>query len=118
MAWGFWAVTLLLYRYADTQRILDEHWLDETEAVVAIAKRFRVHLGRRHPDRYTENQSAVCHSLAKRLSLAPFRVHVMRIEIASLASVDYDVRFCDGSAECLSHGTDFVLLKLSRNDHS
>jgi hypothetical protein len=44
------------------QGIVDEYWLDETDAVVAVTELFRVHLSRSHPDRDTENQY-VCHPL-------------------------------------------------------
>jgi hypothetical protein len=43
-------------------------------------------------------------ALAERLRAAPFRIHVMGIEIARLACMDHNVGFRDGPAQSASNG--------------
>src|ERR1700744_5831987 len=98
-------VAFLFDGHTDVQGIADEDWFEKAESVVSIAKGFRVDFPRGHAHGHAENQSAVRDSLSERLRLAPFGIHVMRIEVTRLAGMDNEVRFGDGSAQGLADGT-------------
>jgi hypothetical protein len=84
------------------QCVPNEYRFDKSKAVIAVAEGFWIDLSRGHPGRYAENERAMSDALTKWLCFAPLGVHMVRIEVAGLASMKYDIRLCDGSAERLS----------------
>src|ERR1022692_5330944 len=100
------------------QRIANENGLDEAQAVIAVGTGYRIHISGCHADGDAEDQCAVRDPLAKRLALAPFGIHVVRVEIAGLARVDDDVGFRDGPAEGFAKRAGLIVFEVPGNDHS
>jgi hypothetical protein len=53
-------------------------------------------------------------ALAEILFLAPFRIHVMRVEIAALASVQNDIGVRQGPAKGMAPRTHFIVFIVLR----
>src|SRR5260370_36161897 len=62
-------------------------------------------------------RSLLGHAHSKWLSLAPFSIHVMGIEIARLARVNNDVGLSDGAAAALASSTNFVVFEILSHYH-
>jgi hypothetical protein len=75
------------------KRIANEDGLNEVQPVESVREGFRIDITRSQTHRNSENQSTVRDASAEFLPPTPLSVHVMRIEIAALASVHDDVSF-------------------------
>jgi len=54
---------------------------------------------------------------AERLSLAPLRIHMVRVEIAGLARVQHEVGLRDGAAHGLTARACLVIFEILFADH-
>ena len=100
------------------QRITYKDRLDKPQPVISVAERLRVYLTCRQAHRQAENESAVRYALPKKLRFAPFRIHVVRIEITCLSRMQNDIRLGNSSTQSLSGRTNYVILKMPTSAHS
>ena len=117
MPWRLRRIPLLLDRHPYMQRVTYIHRLDESQAIVSIAEGLGIYFSCRHAHCNAEDQCAMRHSLPKRLRLAPFRVHVVRVEVSRLSSMQHNVRLRNRSSQRLSRRTRFVIFKVSTVAH-
>ena len=71
----------------------------------------------RHVQCPTKNKRSVCDPLFEILRLAPFGIHVMRIEVACLTGVHHDVGFRDRSACRCATEINFEIFEIDRLAH-
>ena len=96
-------IALFRDRDLDPDGIANENWLQEAQPVVPVGDGARVHESGCSAYGDAECQRSVGHPLLEILCLAPFRIHVVRKEVARLPGVKHDIRL-GGSCAQASRG--------------
>src|SRR5215204_2080374 len=104
-------------RHPRRDRVANEDGFDESQPVIAVREGDRIDGARGHADGDAEYQGTVGDPLPELLGLAPLRVHVVRVEVAGLPSVQHDVGFGDRPPQCQPLGAQLVLLEVALLDH-
>jgi len=114
---SFRVVAFFFDRNDRVNRISDKDRLDEAEAIVSIRHGVRINGASRQTYGDTEHERAMGDTLAKWLLAAPFGVHVMRVEIASLTGVEDNIGLSDCPAVSFAAFFERVVLKIPFRQH-
>ena len=98
-------------KFPKAQIVIDEDWVDEADPVVPVAHGPWVDHVRGHADSHGKHEGAVSHPLAEGLGGAPLPVHMVRVEVARLASVQHYIRLCDRPPGSPARGTDHIVFE-------
>jgi hypothetical protein len=98
-------------------RVADMDRPDEAQPVIAIGHGMRVDRCGRQADADREDHRAVRDALADLLRAAPFRVHMMREEIAGMPGMHHEIGLGDRPAERGPPGADLVIFEILLDDH-
>src|SRR5215471_8247829 len=96
---------------SNVDRVTDKDGADKTHAIISIGHRMRVDIVRCHSHGNAEDERAVSNPSPKRLRIAPSFIHMMRMEIASLAGMKNDIGFSNGATGRNALIAHFVLFK-------
>jgi hypothetical protein len=105
-------VSLFLNRYSHADCIANKNRLDKSQAIISIRHGAWIDYARSKPDSYAEDERAVSDSSAEWLSATPLLVHVVRVEVAGLTGMQYDICFryrTTGRTSVLSHNIFFKM---------
>ena len=106
-----------LDRHFHPDGIPDKNGSDKAQPFVSIGHRYLVDVIGCQADGDAEDKCAVSDPFTKRLHLAPFFIHMMRKEVAGLAGVDHDIRFCNRAPGRLPGMANLEFLEILLHPH-
>src|ERR1700746_1740211 len=98
-------------------RVVKKDRAYKPQAIVSVTHRARIDRARRHSHSYREDQRAVRHPLFERLGVTPLRVHMMRVEVASLSRMQHNIGFSNGAARRLASRAGHIILEKYLTSH-